>query len=151
MAAFKPVTRSTIDHFRSRIQKIDPTLPPLWGKMSAAQMFGHVRAYTECALGIRTMTYRGNPLVRWFARRWFSSSVGFPKGMPSFRILFPDNLGDAEQERQLLFDRLVEFVAALEANPERMEMNEMMGELPLSEWAVYNGKHLDHHLRQFGV
>lgn len=151
MPAFEPLTKETLPTFRSRINAIQPEATPLWGTMNSASMFQHLRFYTESSLGIRTMKDKSNALSRFLLKRWFRSTVGMGKGMPTLDIMRPSDPADAEEERGKLLDVLEKFVEAREETPERIEINEMIGPIPLSEWSVYAGKHMDHHLRQFGV
>ncbi|MCB2199438.1 DUF1569 domain-containing protein [bacterium] len=151
MPAFEPLTKETLPTYHSRIEAIQPDATPLWGTMNTASMFQHLRFYSESSLGIRTMTDKSNALTRFLLKRWFRSTLGMGKGMPTLDIMRPSDPAEAEVERAKLLDLLEKFVETVAEQPDRMEINEMMGPLPMTEWSIYAGKHMDHHLRQFGV
>ena len=55
------------------------------------------------------------------------------------------------EERERLLAAMGRFVKAAERDPDRRSLNPLFGWLSLSTWTRFHARHLDHHLRQFGV
>ncbi len=136
----------------TRVQALTPESTPQWGRMTVAQMLAHCCVPYEM---LYTTTHaRPNALMRWVLRRFVKQGVIGPKPYPrsaptapAFRIADAREFG-AERERLIAYLRRVaaEGRAAFEG---RESLS--FGPLTASEWNVLFAKHLDHHLRQFGV
>lgn len=136
----------------ARIEHLTPASQPRWGKMNVAQMLAHCCVPYEMAL--TEQHARPPALKRWLMRalvKWIV--VGprpFPKNSPA-----PKEFKVAEQQdfkkEQL---RLVEGVRQVQQlGPEAFEGRDhpSFGPLSAGQWSNLMYKHLDHHLRQFGV
>lgn len=136
----------------SRIRALPSTTSPLWGSMNVAQMCAHVCVTYEYVYGNRADT---PPLVmRWLVRLLFRDLlVGakpYPKGSPtapSMKIIDIRNF-EAERNRLVAYTERVfaDGPAAFDGRPQVT-----LGPLTCQEWSTLLYKHLDHHLRQFGV
>lgn len=158
----RPVTQSpypdvfdpaAVETLLRRIAALTPDSAPQWGSMSAAAMLAHVNVAYE-------MVYepakhpRPNALLRFVIRLVAKQGVVGPKPYPrssrtapAFLIKGPRDFG-AERARLEGFVQRVrdEGRAAFEGRE-----SPSFGPLTADEWSVLFGKHLDHHLRQFGV
>jgi hypothetical protein len=122
-----------------------------WGRMDAAQMLAHCSAALEVGTG-DTPKKRAliGVLLGWTVRGKLLGDAPFPRNSPTdpgFVVTAPRDFA-AEKARLLaLVDRFVERgpVRAAEAT------HSFLGRLSGDEWGIMMGKHLDHHLRQFGV
>jgi Protein of unknown function (DUF1569) len=134
-----------------RIGKLGPDLRPSWGVMSPAQMCAHCAEVLEVAEG---KALEGTP---WFVRpfgglikKLVLSDRPYPRGARTHpQYVFADLVNFASGR-----DRLVAAVNALfEAGRESAGLapHPLFGRMTAEEkgWGMY--KHLDHHLRQFGV
>jgi hypothetical protein len=121
-----------------------------WGTMSAGAMVAHLCASAQMALGELATQPKG---VRAFQRFPIKHLVLYvlpiPKGAPTARELVVPDAGDFEAARS----RLEALVARVAATPVDGQgpTHPLFGALTNKEWGVLAYKHMDHHLRQFGV
>ncbi|HUG62918.1 MAG TPA: DUF1569 domain-containing protein [Methylomirabilota bacterium] len=131
-----------------RIDRLAPDTRPRWGRMSVAQMLAHCAEVQE--------VMNGNPLegTPWLFRlagplikRSVLSRRPFPKGAKTHPQYLRTSQKRFEPEKRRLLKALDEFRAA-GAEGAR---HPLFGPLSAEEagWGAF--KHLDHHLRQFGV
>jgi hypothetical protein len=132
-----------------RINALTPQSQPLWGKMNVAQMLAHLQVPIKVALGTATVT--GNFWMRMlfplFKKILYNETV-WKKGMPTDKsYVMTGTQKDFEKEKTALLELLQLFTE------ERLtsEKHPVFGTLTREQWAKATWKHLDHHLRQFGV
>ena len=136
---------------RNRIASLRPESEGRWGVMNVAQMLAHCSAWMEMALG---MTSRKQVLLgRLFGRLAKQSVLGakpIRQNMPTDRSLAVADCRDFAMEQRRLLERVEQFSSG---GPERCTRHphSFFGLLTPAEWALMGYKHLDHHLRQFGV
>ncbi len=136
----------------SRINKITPTAKPEWGKMNAAQLMAHCTAPLKMAHG-EIKGKRG--LISFLfgksaKKKYTNPAVQFGKNLPTDpNFIFP-NANDFEQERSKLIAKLNEFAQKGKEGITK-EPHSFFGTMSPEEWDIIQSKHLDHHLRQFGV
>ena len=145
-------TTSALDSAIARITALNPDSQPRWGRMSVSQMLAHVNVAYEMVYTPRHA--RPNPVLRMLLRLFVKRGVVGPAPYrqntptaPAFRISDPR---DFAAER----DRLVGYLRQVaDEGRARFEGRESLsfGPLRAEEWNVLFAKHLDHHLRQFGV
>lgn len=142
----------TTAHLFARLDALTPTSTPLWGKMNVAQMLAHLSVGYEVLYGEKKI---GLPKVagwvlRLFLKRGMVSEAPMKKSLPTAKVyIAPPNLNiEAERERLKGWIKRMEQggAAALEGKP-----HEFLGRLTAQEWNNMFYKHIDHHLRQFGV
>lgn len=134
-----------------RIAKLDPTAERQWGRMNAAQMLAHCTAALEVATGEkrRKQALIGKvlgPLVR----SKLLGEVPFGKNSPTDPTFVITDPRDFAAEKTRLLGIVGRFC---DAGPDRaaQQTHSFLGRLRGNEWGVMMYKHLDHHLRQFGV
>jgi hypothetical protein len=133
----------------ARISKLTAASQPLWGKMNVGQMLAHCNKVHEQALGKATVGKKPNFLLRFIIRKVILSPKPFKPGLPTgpdFVITDPKEFGKEKQE----------IIASLEEIYKRGKKgtwgeHPAIGKLTSDEWGYTMWKHLDHHLRQFGV
>ena len=144
---FVPQVRSTI---LDRISRLSPERKPVWGRFTAPEMVCHVSCGLRHALG----ELAAGPLSRrltWFPINWLVIHVvPWPRGKgrspPEFLATRPTTwMADVSRLR-----RLIERFAAKGAAAAWPE-SPVFGRISGRSWGVMEHKHLDHHLRQFGV
>jgi len=134
-----------------RIESLRPESPALWGRMQVAQMLAHCQAPLRVAIGDLPLE-RGlvGILFGRLAKMKLAGPKPFGRGMPTapeFRV--KDTRDFALEHR-----KLVELVRAFGRNgPEGLTKlpHPFFGPMTTGEWDTLQWKHLDHHLRQFGV
>lgn len=136
----------------ARIQKLSADTPPQWGKMNAAQMLAHCNVAYEISLEQRSP--RPGALVRFLLRLLIKPSVVSEKPYkphsrtaPVF-LITEERLFEVEKNRLMTYLRKVAQMgpAEFEGRP-----SPSFGPLTSQEYNNMYYKHLDHHLRQFGV
>lgn len=133
-----------------RIMKLDSAHPPLWGKMSAAQMVTHSQRPLQVALGELKLK-RGliGLLFGGMAKRQLSTVPEFRRNLPTAPQFVVQDQPDFISERNKLIHLIQQFS---KKGPEVAEfVHPFFGKMTQQEWDTLQWKHLDHHLRQFGV
>jgi hypothetical protein len=134
-----------------RIDKINAETPALWGKMNASQMIKHCAIDLEYALGDRKgkQTFIGKMLSR-FAKKKLLLDKPFAQNLLTSPDLVvhetPKNITVEQNKLKMLVHRFSSGPSAVNGNPSLF-----YGTLTPQEWDALMYKHLDHHLRQFGV
>lgn len=134
----------------ARLARVDPATPPRWGRMNAGQMLHHLAEAQRMALGDLEV----RPRVKWFFRTWlarylFIRLLPIPKGVPTAPELVSRDSFDFDSERMRLTETLTRFASVPGAG--RGPEHPLFGVLSWPEWGLLQYKHVDHHLRQFGV
>lgn len=144
---FEPADASEII---SRIQKLQPTLQPQWGKMNVAQMMAHCHAPFQMYFDQKNR--RQGLLGLLFARRAkqkLFSDKPWPKGLPTSKAFKIVEERDFENEKKRLLNIVDRF--ATEGYTITSYTHPFFGKMSSQEWAVLCYRHLNHHLGQFGV
>jgi hypothetical protein len=135
-----------------RIEALTAEHQPQWGTMDVARMLAHCCVPYEMAL--EDIHRPANPVVRTLFRLFVKPGVvnGKPyrksvPTAPAFRIA---DARDFQRERERLVD-YVRRVSELGAEYFDGRPSPSFGTLTAGEWNNLLYKHLDHHLRQFGV
>lgn len=146
---YRPLTRENLEALQRRIESIPASRAPRWGSLDAPQLFAHVRRSLEMPLGDYLQPDRSTWLTR-LLRPLVFSRIPWPHGLKSPRYFFP-NPDDAERERARLLEILARFVREVEQRPDRVAASPVFGRMTMVQWAKAQGRHLEHHLRQFNV
>lgn len=133
---------------RERIDRLEPDAKREWGTMSPAQMLAHCSEVVEVANG---KDLEGTPfyvkLLGPLIKRMIVSEKPFPKKgktHPQYEVHDPKDF-QAQKER------LVSAIDELRSGGASPREHPLMGRMSAEEVGWGNYKHLDHHLRQFGV
>jgi hypothetical protein len=141
-----------VDEIKGRLRQLKPDSSRQWGKMSAAQMLAHCSAGIEMAAGeIRPpRALIGRVIGPAVKRVAFRDEEPFRRNSPTSRELVMTGERDFEAERGRLIVLIDRFAAAGPPGCTK-HPHAFFGPLTPDEWAILMYKHLDHHLRQFGV
>jgi uncharacterized protein with PQ loop repeat len=137
-----------------RVKALQPFSAPLWGRMTAHQMLCHLFDCNRVALGEVVVTAPPTRLPRAIVK-WVSlyTPLPWPAGLPT----------NPELDQEVGGTRPSDFahdVAALEATVEQLMSragrggwppHPDFGEMSEGDWLRWGYRHMDHHLRQFGV
>jgi hypothetical protein len=143
----------TTAQLTTRISSLTNETPALWGKMNAGQMLSHCCVAYEQVLGENTD--KPGMIMKWMLKTFFKQSMvnevpyrpNLPTG-PTF-VRLNENF-DVEAEK----GKLIAYVQKIqELGPEQLSARPSLslGKLTAMEWNNLLYKHIDHHLRQFGV
>lgn len=119
--------------------------------MDAAQTMSHCALGIEAATGDATLAR--SLLARLLGRFFKGLLLGpkpFSKNSPTHPMLVTTSPKDFEREKARLLASIRKFHDAGPASAARFE-HALLGKLTGEEWGVLQHKHMDHHLRQFGV
>ncbi len=135
----------------NRLNQLNQDSQPLWGKMNVGQTMAHCKFPLQVAMQELKLE-RPNALKR-FLFSFFKSSLyndkPWKQGLPTAP---PFVVNDA---KEFLTERagLVKMISAFHGHADRTEWPEhpMFGKFTREQWGQMQYKHLDHHLKQFGV
>jgi hypothetical protein len=136
---------------RARIQRLDPNASPKWGRMTARQMVCHLNdsfrvsmgeKYASPATGLLQRT-----LLKWVALR---APLRWPRGVETRPEIEQGRGGRPPAEWEPDRAELLGLVDAF-ARRQSFGVHPMFGKMSERDWLICGYRHLDHHLRQFGV
>jgi hypothetical protein len=135
----------------ARIDKLQPTTQHQWGKMDVAQMMAHCSATLDAASGrvVLPRLFIGR-ILGPFVRPQFTNDKPFSKNGPTHKKLVIADKRDFVREQEQLKTCVQQFHEGGEVQCTK-HPHAFFGSLTPQEWATGMYKHLDHHLRQFGV
>ena len=131
-----------------RIGRLAPERVPLWGRMTAPQMVAHIAAAVRMATGELPVRTRKTPFRHPVIKQLLVYFVPMPKGLPTDKALQVDP-GTWDGDVADLLRTLETFAARDRKAP--WPAHPAFGPLGPHAWGVLTRRHLDHHLRQFGV
>jgi len=142
-----PVGRLSI---LGRLARLTPKHSRRWGRMEPVQLLPHLASGLRMALGERTV--EGSPgrirgaLLRYFALHrlpWPEGRIQSPPGA------FSTPSQGWQRDREIVVELIERFAVT---PPEQLgAAHPSFGRMRLRDWDVLQYRHLDHHLRQFGV
>ncbi len=139
----------TYQEILERLDKLSAESKRLWGKMSVGQMAWHCQFPLRIAVKNEDRGISGNPLVRWFFKKPLYNDKPWRKNLPTAPALKAREEKDFETE----FAKLKQLVVECHDLKTRETWNPhpLFGTLTHEQWGKMEYKHLDHHLRQFGI
>lgn len=133
----------------TRINALTPQAQRQWGKMNVSQMLAHVQLPIKIAFG--THEPKGSFLLRLIGPLFKSKlwdEKPYKQSLPTDpTFIMTGSEKEFEQEKQVLLDLVSRFSEANVVG----EKHPIFGKLTKENWSKATWKHLDHHLRQFGV
>ena len=132
----------------ARLRALGPDSKPRWGKMSVDQMVWHVNQAMATALGLVQAPVDKAPLPRG-VMKFIVLNVPWVKNAPTNKSFVATARHDFEAERA----RCLELIKTLVERPlaNGSTHHPMFGHMTGREVSQLQAKHLDHHLKQFGV
>jgi Protein of unknown function (DUF1569) len=144
---------SAAGEIKNRVTRLTPESQRQWGTMTPAQAMAHCSASMEWAvgdrrppragLGVRIMGRIVKPLA-------LGSDAPLRRNSPTSEDLVVGDERDLAREQERLC-RLIDRFVAGGSRGCTTAPHTFFGPLTPEEWATLTYKHLDHHLRQFGV
>ncbi|WP_222984916.1 DUF1569 domain-containing protein [Flagellimonas meishanensis] len=136
----------------SRIDKLTDSSKGQWGKMEVGQMLYHCQFPLKIALKRYNFTKKPNPfmklLFKSFKKNMYNDKTWKPN-LPTakgLRVTVPKVYAE---EKGKLIDLINDFYK--ERSRKSWDPHPMFGHFTYDQWGQMQYKHLDHHLRQFGV
>ncbi len=144
--------KNTLESLKNRIEKLSENIEAQWGSMNSAQMLAHCNVTYEMVF--EDFYQKPNFINRWILRKFVKPIVVSDKPYkknsqtaPQFKIKEEKNF---DEERERLFKYLNKTQELGEVFFNNKESHSL-GKLSANEWNNMFYKHLDHHLKQFGV
>jgi hypothetical protein len=136
----------------ARIEQLTPASQSKWGKMNVSQMLAHLSVAYDLAYGKTIPKY--NPfmklIMRTVIKKMVSNEKMYKPNGPTAPVFVVNDAREFENEKQRLLNNIKNTLAH---GPDFFEGRENVsfGKMTAIEWNNMFYKHLDHHLRQFGV
>jgi hypothetical protein len=141
-----------VEEVKKRIALLGPDSARQWGKMNPAQALEHCSRGMEMALGDKTppRVFVGR-VLGWIVKPLaLGNDEPMRRNSPTAKKLVVQDERDLGTERARLCGLIDRFAAGGPAGCTR-HPHAFFGPLTPEQWAILTYKHLDHHLRQFGV
>jgi hypothetical protein len=136
---------------QKRIQQLSPTSKALWGTMNVAQMLSHCQAPLDLTFG--TLIIKSNFIMR-IVGKLFKNKVlqgrSFKKNSPTVKEFIRAEHVSFDEAKKTLLESL-NFVLTEGEKAIKVKKHPFLGALTTEEWDALQYKHLNHHLKQFGV
>ena len=143
--------QTTYTEVLNRLSKIDPKQKPLWGKMNAGQMLAHCKEAFKVPLSEKKLPrmFLGI-LVGWMVKSKLYNDSPWKHNLPTAPNFIIKDERNAEKEKTELIALINRFY---KAGPHGISKfpHPMFGTFTPDQWGMSMYKHIDHHLRQFGV
>ncbi|MEO6524932.1 MAG: DUF1569 domain-containing protein [Mucilaginibacter sp.] len=148
-SVFNPTDVSALT---DRVNKLSPSSTPLWGTMAVGQMLAHCNVSYEMVYTDKHP--KPNVFMKFILKKLVKNKVvtelpykQSSQTAPAF-IIKDDK--DFAAEKARLIDHINQTLELGETHFDGKESHSF-GPLSTTEWNNMFSKHLDHHLRQFGV
>lgn len=136
----------------SRISGLTSASKGQWGKMEVGQMLHHCQFPLKIAMKRYNVTKKPNPLLKLlfksFKNNMYNDKPWRPN-LPTAKGLRVTTAKDFAEEREKLIALVNDFHN--ERTRKSWDPHPMFGHFTHEQWGQMQFKHLDHHLRQFGV
>jgi hypothetical protein len=136
-----------------RLDGLKPTSTPRWGRMTAHQTLCHLADPIRVALGEKVAAPVSGPLRVPGLRHAVVWILPWPKGAPTAPDFLagkgmtkPTNFQRDKRTLLILFDRLASL-----SDKGPIPEHPLFGAIGRSGWGRLMWRHVDHHLRQFGL
>ncbi|MFD0860805.1 DUF1569 domain-containing protein [Sungkyunkwania multivorans] len=139
------------NELKVRVAKLTPETQPKWGKMNVAQMMYHCQKALEVPLeksDLKRPNLAMRVLFRGFKTSMYSDKL-WKANLPTAPGFAITDEREFETEATRLNDLMDELHARKDGPP--LPKHPAFGNFSKEQWGKMHYKHLDHHLRQFGV
>jgi uncharacterized protein DUF1569 len=133
----------------ARARRLTPDSQRVWGKMSVDQMLAHMVDAFRMGLGELPVRSKKLPIRHWPINWLIIHWVPFPRNTPTAPEIVARKKASVDEELRELEAAMNRFAArrGVKEWPEHPAFGAISG----NSWARLGYKHVDHHLRQFGV
>ncbi len=145
-------SKTVTDELIQRINQLTPTTKPQWGKMNVEQVLAHCNVTYEMVY--ENIHPKPNFFIRFilkaFVKKVVTGSAPYKRSSQTAPAFIIKDSRVFETEKKRLIDYLNK-TQALGENSFEGKASHSFGVLTKDEWNTMFYKHLDHHLKQFGV
>ena len=140
---------STFEELKTRLNSLNENSKANWGKMSVGQMVWHCQGPLNIMLQKKDYGLKPNWLAKVFFKKSLYNDKKWGKGLPTAKFLKTKDDKNFNSEISILKALLEESYA--QKDKTEWEPHPAFGYFTAQQWGQMQYKHLDHHLRQFGV
>ena len=133
----------------TRANSLSPSSASRWGHLTAPAMLCHITDSLRMATGELPTRSKNSVLRHWPLKYLIVYLMPFPKGAPTAPELRARAPGEWDAEQANFSSAIERFAARDRGLP--LPEHPAFGTLSARAWGVLGYRHLDHHLRQFGV
>ncbi|GIV32799.1 MAG: hypothetical protein KatS3mg031_0334 [Chitinophagales bacterium] len=146
---------AALSELLERINRLQPSSQPLWGKMTVHEMICHVSDPFRDVLKIRNIQpvtpFFLRPLLKWI----LLNKKPFGKNAPTVKPYLQSHKGGGTKPKNFENDKtaLKDLVIKFSELDDHFVLgpHAALGKLSRDQAGLLMWKHLDHHLRQFGL
>ena len=139
----------TYNEIKSRIHNLNENLQAHWGKMNVGQMAWHCQGPLNIILEKNDYGMKPSWLAKLFFKKSLYNDKPWRKGLPTAKFLKTQEQKDFNDEKAKLEALIDE--AYSQRDKTKWKPHPAFGYFTPQQWGQMQYKHLDHHLRQFGV
>jgi Protein of unknown function (DUF1569) len=134
-----------------RIEKLTPNSQRIWGRMTVSQMLEHCQKQFEVSTGTLELkrSFMGF-LFGKISKKAFLGDKQLSKNMPCDKNFIIKTNPDFETQKLILVKQILNFVEK-GSSVISIKIHPFFGKMTPDEWGILTYKHLDHHLKQFGI
>lgn len=136
------------DEIKNRLKNLTENSPRVWGKMNPGQMVTHCQFPLKIGIENKLVKPKWNPFMRFFKSMLYNDKL-WRKGLPTSPELKITDPRDFYKEKEVLEQLVDDFYKLKDRN--EWNPHPLFGHFTREQWGKMEYKHLDHHLRQFGV
>lgn len=138
----------TYSEIMERLNKLTAESERRWGKMNVAQMLHHSQQPLKVSLGKGNVKKQFFPLAFLFKKSLYNDNP-WRKNLPTVKAFKVTTEKDFEEGKKELKKLIDEFLR--KKNQTTWQPHPVFGNFTPQQWGQMQYKHLDHHLKQFGV
>lgn len=134
-----------------RIEKLTPITLSEWGVMTVSQMLEHCQQPIKVSRGeLHLKQNLFSILFGKMIKKQLMRPQPFKQGLPTVKQFKISHEPDFEQSKKELLEMIDDFVRNGHSAI-KVDKHPFFGKMSMEEWDTLHWKHLDHHLKQFGV
>ena len=144
-------SEDAVTEIKSRLEHLSTSHKPQWGKMNVSQMLTHCQFPLQVAVGDLKLQ-RPNAFKRALFSMFKSSLYNdkpWKQGLPTAKEFVVTTDTEFAPEKSKLLTEIDKFHA--KKTQTQWPEHPMFGKFNSEQWGQMQYKHLDHHLKQFGV
>lgn len=145
--------RSDLLEIKQRLSQLTECSEKKWGKMEPAQMLRHCDRIIQISTGKIilpkiNLLFRTVGIITKLEMRLLNN--GIPPNMPTFKCVVITENCNFDKTREELFATLEDFLQKAAEN-NLLSEHALFGTMNVKDWGFMHYKHLNHHLKQFGL
>jgi hypothetical protein len=146
-------TPGAVDDLIDRLRRLTPETSRRWGTMTAHEMLCHLADSFRGVMGERSISTLPASALRRNVTRLIAlhAPLRWPRGIPTRPEVDPKREGTRPTAFDADRDDVISLLRRFAAPAARCDEHPVFGAMSRSDWLIWGYRHLDHHLRQFGV